>query len=215
MLMLLALTALLAACIPGQEARALGDEAREIDGSEALATFAGGCFWCVESAFDGIDGVLEAVSGYIGGEAAGASYEDVSSGRTAHFEAVEVRYDPSRITYEELLDIFWRQIDPTDAGGQFVDGGSQYRSAVFWHDDEQRTLAEASRDALAANGPFDEPIVTEIVQAGPFFPAEEYHQDFYEKRPLRYRYYRRACGRNQRVEEIWGERAYQGIPDHR
>jgi peptide methionine sulfoxide reductase msrA/msrB len=167
------------------------------------AVFAGGCFWCTEADFEKIDGVIEAVSGYTGGEMAGPTYRQVSSGGTGHVEAVKVIYDPDRVTYTELLRVFWRHIDPTDDGGQFVDRGSQYRSAVFYADEAQRRLAEASKQKLAAEGPFDKPIVTDILPLGPFYPAEEYHQDYYEKNPIRYHWYRSGSGRDRFLESAW------------
>ena len=170
------------------------------------ATFAGGCFWCMESAFQELDGVYTVTSGYTGGTQADPTYEQVSTGSTGHAEAIEVRYDPQQISYDDLLGVFWRRIDPTDAGGQFADRGSQYRSAIFYHDDEQRALAEASRDALAESGRFDQPIVTDIVAAGPFYPAEEYHQDFYLKDP-RFETYRLHSGRLPFLERVWGDEA--------
>jgi peptide methionine sulfoxide reductase msrA/msrB len=167
------------------------------------ATFAGGCFWCTESDFEKADGVVEVISGYTGGHKENPTYEEVSSGVTGHIESVQVIYDPAKISYEQLLDVFWRHIDPTDAGGQFVDRGSQYRSAIFYQDDEQRRLAEESKAKLAQSGRFDKPVVTEIVKLGPFYPAEDYHQDYYKKNPLRYKYYRYGSGRDQFLERVW------------
>lgn len=167
------------------------------------ATFAGGCFWCMEAPFEKLEGVKEVVSGYTGGHKDSPSYEEVSDGTTGHAEAIEVLYDPSEITYSELLDVFWRQIDPTDAGGQFVDRGSQYRSAVFYHTEEQRKLAERSRKELGRSGRFKEPIVTEIVPAVKFYRAEKYHQDYYKKYPVRYRIYRFNSGRDRYMKKIW------------
>ena len=169
------------------------------------ATFAGGCFWCTESDFEKVDGVVEVISGYTGGHTKNPTYEEVSSGVTGHIESVQVIYDPAKVSYEQLLDVFWRHVDPTDAGGQFVDRGTQYRSAIFYQDDEQRREAEASRDRLAKSGRFDKPIVTEILKLGPFYPAEEYHQDYYKKNPLRYKYYRYGSGRDQFLEKTWGK----------
>jgi peptide methionine sulfoxide reductase msrA/msrB len=168
------------------------------------ATFAGGCFWCSESDFEKVDGVVDAISGYTGGDRANPTYEEVSSGRTKHMEAVQVIYDPSKITYKELLGVFWMHIDPTDTGGQFVDRGSQYRTAIFWHDEEQKRLAEESKKALEASGRFKKPIATEIVKFKAFYPAEDYHQDFYKTSPLRYNSYRRHSGRDQFIERHWG-----------
>ncbi|MCW9057943.1 MAG: peptide-methionine (S)-S-oxide reductase MsrA [Gammaproteobacteria bacterium] len=171
----------------------------------AAAIFAGGCFWCVEADFDKVTGVLDTQSGYIGGERPDPTYDEVSAGGTGHAEAVRITYDPAQVSYQKLLDVFWRSIDPTTPDRQFCDRGSQYRSAIFYLNEEQRRLAEASRAALDADKPFPDPIVTEINPAGEFYPAEEYHQDYYRKNPLRYRYYRFSCGRDQRLEELWGE----------
>jgi peptide methionine sulfoxide reductase msrA/msrB len=159
----------------------------------------------MEPPFQELEGVYSVISGFTGGSEKDPTYKQVSSGETGYAEAVQVRYDPSRVTYEQLLHVFWRQIDPTDPGGQFADRGSQYRTAVYWHDDEQRELAEKSRDELAASGPFDGPIVTEIVEAGPFYPAEEYHQDFYLKDYKTYKSYRSASGREPFLQRVWGD----------
>jgi peptide methionine sulfoxide reductase msrA/msrB len=167
------------------------------------AVFAGGCFWCTESDFEKVDGVIDAVSGYTGGHMKNHTYEQVSSGVTGHVEAVKVIYDPQKVSYEQLLAVFWRHVDPTDDGGQFVDRGSQYRSAIFYADSEQKRLAEASRQELAASGHFDRPIVTEILPLGEFYPAEDYHQDYYKKNPLRYHWYRSGSGRDQFLEKTW------------
>jgi peptide methionine sulfoxide reductase msrA/msrB len=173
------------------------------DGSLAVATFAGGCFWCMEPPFERLAGVDDVISGYAGGTEENPSYEEVSAGATGHAEVVRVRYDPAKVSYQKLLEVFWRQIDPTDAGGQFVDRGRQYRTAIFYHDEEQRRLAEASKQALEESGRFDQPIVTEITPAGPFYPAEDYHQDYYKTNPLRYKYYRWGSGRDQFLEKVW------------
>jgi peptide-methionine (S)-S-oxide reductase len=170
----------------------------------ATATFAGGCFWCMEPPFEGQDGVVSVTAGYTGGHVANPSYEQVSDGGTGHAESVQIVFDPKKISYSKLLDIFWHNIDPTAKNRQFCDVGEQYRSAIFYHDPEQKKLAEASRDELQASGRIGRPIVTEIVQAGPFYPAEDYHQDYYKKNPLRYRFYRANCGRDARLEEVWG-----------
>lgn len=167
------------------------------------AVFAGGCFWCTESDFEKVDGVVEVISGYTGGRLANPTYQQVSSGGTGHVEAVKVVYDPDRVAYAQLLQVFWRHVDPTDAGGQFVDRGSQYRSVVFYSTDQQRSLAEASQKSLAASGRFGKPIATEILPLGEFYPAEDYHQDYYKKSPIRYRYYRSASGRDQFLEKTW------------
>jgi len=169
------------------------------------ATFAGGCFWCVESDFEKLPGVVKVISGYTGGNKENPSYEEVSSGTTGHVEAVQVYYDPSKLTYAELLDYFWRHIDPTDAGGQFVDRGSQYRSVIFYHDEEQRRLAEKSKEDLGKSGKFNKPIVTEIIKFTKFYEAEEYHQDYYRKNPLRYKFYRYNSGRDQFLGKVWGK----------
>ncbi len=168
----------------------------------ASAVFAGGCFWCMEQPFDDLDGVLSTTSGYTGGSVPDPTYEQVSAGNTGHVEAVEVVYDPERIGFDELLAMFWRNIDPLDDGGQFCDRGSPYRTAIFVHDTEQRRLAEASRQAIREQ--LGQPLATPIRDAGPFYAAEDHHQDYYRKNPLRYRYYRRGCGRDARLEELWG-----------
>ena len=169
------------------------------------ATFAGGCFWCMEPPFEKLDGVKEVVSGYTGGHKENPTYEEVSSGKTGHVEAVQVSFDPSRISYGRLLDVLWRQIDPTDPGGQFVDRGAQYRSVIFSHTPEQKALAQKSRDELQKSGRFKKPIVTEILPAGKFYPAEEYHQDYYKKNPIRYKFYRYNSGRDQFLKKVWGD----------
>jgi peptide methionine sulfoxide reductase msrA/msrB len=169
------------------------------------ATFAGGCFWCMEPPYEKEQGVKTAVSGYIGGHKKNPTYEEVSAGRTGHAEAVEITYDPSVISYNDLLDIFWRQINPTDRGGQFVDRGTQYRSAIFYHNADQKRLAEASRDAYQASGRYDKPIVTEIAPATTFYRAEEYHQDYYSKNPIRYKIYRYGSGRDRYLDKVWGD----------
>lgn len=169
----------------------------------ATATFAGGCFWCMEPPFDKLDGVKATISGYTGGHKANPSYKEVSSGTTGHVEAVRVIYDPAVISYEALLDVFWRNIDPTDADGQFVDRGKQYRSVIFYHDDTQRRLALESKKALQESARFQKPVVTEILPAEPFYPAEEYHQDYYKKNPVRYHFYRYRSGRDQFLESVW------------
>ena len=172
----------------------------------AKATFAGGCFWCVEEVFDAVPGVLMTTSGYTGGRTDEPTYEQVSSGGTGHAEAVEVVYDPARVSYAQLLDAFWRNIDPTTPDRQFCDKGSQYRAAIFYHDDEQRRLAEESKQRLEASGRFER-VVTEISPAGRFWPAEEYHQDYYEKNPVRYKFYKFGCGREGRLDDLWGDRS--------
>jgi peptide-methionine (S)-S-oxide reductase len=171
----------------------------------AKATFAGGCFWCMEPPYDKLDGVMSTISGYAGGKKKNPTYEEVSAGNTGHTEVVQVTYDPKKITYEKLLDVFWRNVDPLTANRQFCDVGSQYRTAIFYHDENQKRLAEESKKALSKR--FKEPIVTEIVAATEFYPAEDYHQDYYIKNPLRYKYYRYNCGRDQRLEALWGPAA--------
>lgn len=170
----------------------------------AKATFAGGCFWCVESDFDKVPGVRSTTSGYIGGKVANPSYEQVSAKGTGHAEAVEIVYDPKAVSYEQLLEYFWRTIDPTTRDRQFCDAGSPYRTAIFVHDAQQLAAAKASLDKLAQNKPFKEPIVTEITLAGPFYAAEDYHQNYYRKNPIRYKYYRTSCGRDERIRQLWG-----------
>ncbi len=170
------------------------------------ATFAGGCFWCVESDLEKVDGVVEVISGYTGGHKDNPSYGAVSSGGTGHVEAVQVLYDPDKVSYKELLEAFWRHIDPTDPGGQFVDRGEQYRSAIFYHDDEQRHEAEASKKTLQDSGLFQKPVVTEIIPFKRFFKAEDHHQDYYKTHALRYKYYRSGSGRDQFLKKVWGSR---------
>lgn len=170
------------------------------------ATFAGGCFWCTEADFEKVPGVVKVVSGYTGGSKENPSYEEVSSGTTGHVEAVQVYYDPSKVSYEQLLDAFWKQIDPTDPGGQFVDRGAQYRSVIFFHDEEQKSLAEASKQELAKSRRFQKPIATEILRLGKFYEAEEYHQDYYKKHAVKYKFYRYNSGRDQFLSKVWGEK---------
>ncbi|GFZ80467.1 peptide methionine sulfoxide reductase MsrA [Pseudohongiella nitratireducens] len=172
---------------------------------QAVATFAGGCFWCMEPPFDELEGVSSTISGYIGGHVENPSYEQVTTGRTGHAEAMQVTYDPEVVDYATLLDVYWQNIDPLDSGGQFCDRGSSYRSTIFVHTAEQRELAEASKQEIVASGQLNGEIVTPIEEATTFYPAEEYHQDYYEKNPLRYRFYKWNCGREQRLEEVWGE----------
>ena len=169
------------------------------------ATFAGGCFWCMEPPFEKLDGVKAVISGYTGGSKVNPTYEEVSSGSTGHVEAVEVIYDPAKVSYQKLLDVFWRQVNPTDGGGQYVDRGSSYLTGIFYHSDEQERLAEASKQALERSGRYDRPIVTPIRPAGPFYRAEAYHQDYYKKNPIRYKFYRYNSGRDQYLERIWGK----------
>ena len=169
-----------------------------------IATFAGGCFWCVESDFEKVDGVIEAISGYAGGHQENPTYKEVSAGGTGHTEAVQIRYDPDKITYKELLDVLWRHMDPTDASGHFVDRGSQYRPAIFYHDEQQKRIAEESKAELEKSGRFTKPIATEIVPLTKFYTAEDYHQDYYSKNPLRYKMYRYGSGRDQFLKRTWG-----------
>jgi peptide-methionine (S)-S-oxide reductase len=173
----------------------------------AVATFAGGCFWCMEPPYEKLPGVVEVISGYTGGSKANPTYEQVSAGSTGHAEAVQVVYDPKKVTYEQLLDVFWHNIDPTVKDRQFCDGGSQYRSAIYYMDNAQRQAAEASLAALQKSKPFKEPIVTQIAMAGAFYPAEDYHQDYYKKNPVRYQIYRSGCGRDARLKQLWGDKA--------
>jgi peptide-methionine (S)-S-oxide reductase len=172
--------------------------------SIGIATFAGGCFWCTEADFDKVPGVISTTSGYIGGTTVNPTYKQVSAGKTGHVEAVQVRFDPAKTNFAKLLAAFWPTIDPLTPDRQFCDGGSQYRSAIFYHDAEQKRQAEASKAALAASGRFTQPIVTEILPATEFYPAEEYHQDYHMKNPIRYSYYRSNCGRDARLAEVWG-----------
>ena len=184
------------------------------DDGLAVATFAGGCFWCVESDFDKVPGVVETISGYTGGTVVNPSYRQVTRGGTGHREAVRIRYDPKQVSYERLLHIFWRSVDPTDGGGQFCDRGESYQTAIFVGNEEQRRLAEASRETLEQSTVLDAPVVTPIEMAGEFYPAEDYHQDYYRKNPVRYRFYRFSCGRDSRVQQLWGRQAHDGIGDH-
>jgi peptide-methionine (S)-S-oxide reductase len=190
-----------------------GAEPSSAPARTATAIFAGGCFWCMEPPFDALDGVLETTSGYTGGKLDHPTYEQVSAGGTGHAEALRVTYDPARVGYERLLEVFWHNIDPLRHDAQFCDEGDQYRSAIFYSDDEQRRLAEVSKAALEASHRFDRPVVTEIVPAKTFYPAEDYHQDYYRKNPIRYRYYRFNCGRDARLGELWGDKA--GEPVHK
>ena len=176
----------------------------------AKATFAGGCFWCMEPPYDTLDGVISTTSGYTGGTKANPTYEEVSAGITSHAEAVEVLYDPGKVTYAELLEVFWRNIDPTTDDRQFCDKGRQYRTAIYYHNEEQGSLAEQSKQAVEQSKDFPGPILTEITAATAFYPAEDYHQDFYVKNPFRYKFYRYSCGRDQRLEDLWGPMEAKG-----
>jgi peptide-methionine (S)-S-oxide reductase len=174
---------------------------------KALATFAGGCFWCMEPPYDKLDGVISTTSGYMGGNKKFPTYAEVSNGTTGHTEVVQVVYDPAKVSYEKLLEVYWRNVDPTVKDRQFCDVGSQYRTAIFVHGDEQRKAAEKSKDQLAKTKPFKDEIVTPIAAAGDFWPAEDYHQDYYTKNPVRYTYYRTGCGRDARLKALWGAAA--------
>ena len=173
----------------------------------AKATFAGGCFWCMEPPFDKLDGVISTTSGYTGGTKVNPTYQEVSAGTTGHAESVQVVYDPKKVSYEKLLDVFWHNVDPTQKDAQFCDHGTQYRTAIYVHDAEQKRLAEASKAALDKSKPFKGAIVTEITQATTFYPAEDYHQDYYLKNPVRYKYYRTGCGRDSQLNDVWGAAA--------
>lgn len=172
----------------------------------ATATFAGGCFWCMEAPFDKLDGVLSTTSGYSDGHSNNPTYKEVSAGSTGHTEVIQIKYDASKISYSELLAVFWKNIDPTSKDGQFCDRGNQYRSGIYYHDQAQQKEAEASLKLLQQNKPFKAAIVTEIKAATTFYPAESYHQDYYQTNPIRYKYYRFSCGRDQRLEELWGKK---------
>ena len=183
---------------------ALTGVAEQPAAGQAVATFAGGCFWCMEPPFDALPGVISTTSGYMGGGKQNPSYAEVSSGGTGHAEVVQVVYDPKKVSYEKLLEAFWKNVDPTVRDRQFCDIGSQYRTAIFYHSEEQRRLAEASKAALMRTRPFKDEIVTPIAAAGAFWPAEEYHQDYYIKNPVRYKFYRTGCGRDARLKQLWG-----------
>jgi peptide methionine sulfoxide reductase msrA/msrB len=189
----------------GPSLSARGAAPAAVPAGVARATFAGGCFWCMEAPFDKVPGVVRTTSGYTGGLVKNPSYEQVSEGSTGHAEALQVAYDPARVSYEQLLEVFWRNVDPTDAGGQFCDRGRQYRTGIFYDGEAQKRAAEDSKRALAASGRLPKPIVTEIVRLEAFYPAEEYHQDFYRKSPVRYTTYRAGCGRDRRLAELWGK----------
>lgn len=172
---------------------------------QAKATFAGGCFWCMEEAFEGVEGVVSVVSGYTGGQVENPTYEQVSAGGTGHTESIEVTYDPEEVTYKQLLDVFWRNVDPITPNAQFCDHGNQYRTGIFYHDENQKQLIDESKQRIESSKTFPESIVTEIAPATVFYPAEEYHQDFYTKNPIRYKYYKWNCGRAKRLEQLWGK----------
>ena len=183
------------------------------DGLE-VATFAGGCFWCVESDFDYVPGVVSTTSGYTGGDLENPTYKRVGVGGTGHREAVQIVYDPEKVEYAALLDVFWHSVDPTDGGGQFCDRGESYETAIFANSPDQKRLAEESKRAIGQSAVLNQPIVTPIELAGPFYPAEDYHQDYYQKNPIRYKFYRYRCGRDDRIEELWGADALRGIAKH-
>lgn len=191
----------------GCSARAGEKKTGEKPEHTATATFAGGCFWCMEPPFDALDGVISTTSGYTGGHEKNPTYRSVSAGGTGHAESVQVVYDPDQITYEKLLDVYWHNIDPTVKDQQFCDHGHQYRTAIFYDGEEQKAAAEASKARLDEKRPFKEKIVTEIVAAGEFYPAEDYHQNYYKKNPVRYKFYRTSCGRDRRLHELWGDAA--------
>ncbi len=202
---LVAGTALMAVILGGAVSPTAGrsDQTSAPATAPATATFAGGCFWCMEPPFDALDGVVSTTSGYTGGRTKNPTYEQVSEGRTGHAEVLQVVYDPSKIGYEQLLEVYWRNVDPLDGGGQFCDRGPQYRPAIFFHSAEQQQQAEASKQRVATR--LGRPIATEIVQASTFYAAEDYHQDYYKKNPVRYKFYSWNCGRAQRLERIWGK----------
>ena len=203
---ILALGGLLAACeSTAAQAPQPKTSASTVE-SPGVAIFAGGCFWCTESDFDKIPGVIETTSGYIGGHVENPTYEQVSAGTSGHIEAVRVRFDPSKTSYAKLLEAFWPTIDPVTANAQFCDRGTQYRSAIFYSNPEEQQLAEASKTALDKSGRLPAPVVTEILAASTFFPAEDYHQNYHQRNPLRYNYYRNGCGRDQRLEQLWGKK---------
>ena len=189
-------------CLPLIPLLSAQQAASDVAEGQAVATFAGGCFWCMEPPFDKLDGVISTTSGYSGGHQDNPTYKQVSAGQTGHTEVIQVVYDPDKVTYQQLLETFWVNIDPLTANAQFCDRGSQYRSGIFYHDPEQQKLAEASAKAIQAM--FDKPVVTEITEFSKFYPAEDYHQDYYTKNPVRYNYYRWGCGRDKRLEELWG-----------
>lgn len=196
------------------DAIAAGDTKTMPAKGEAVATFAGGCFWCVESDFDHVPGVARTISGYTGGLLKDPTYRQVSAGNSGHVEAVQIYYDPGKTSYEALLDVFWHSVDPTDTGGQFCDRGDSYATAIFANTAEQQKIAEASRARLNKSDVLKRPIVTPVRTAGAFYPAEGYHQDYYRKNPLRYKFYRLSCGRDARIKELWGADAHKGIEKH-
>lgn len=203
---ILVLGGLLAACEPSAAQAPQPQASASTVENPGVAIFAGGCFWCTESDFDKVPGVIETTSGYIGGHVDNPTYEQVSAGSSGHIEAVRVRFDPSKTSYAKLLEAFWPTIDPITANAQFCDRGPQYRSAIFYSNAEEQQLAEASKAALDKSGRLPAPVVTEILAASTFYPAEDYHQDYYQRNPLRYNYYRNGCGRDQRLEKLWGKK---------
>lgn len=190
------------------------DSSRAADDGIEVATFAGGCFWCVESDFDKVHGVVRTVSGYTGGDVENPTYHQVSAGGTGHYEAVQIFFDPEKVSYETLLDVLWHSVDPTDDGGQFCDRGESYKTAIFANTPEQKHLAEDSKRQLEESASLDRPIVTPVETAGPFYPAEDYHQNYYRENPIRYNLYRYRCGRDARIKELWGDDALRGIAEH-
>jgi len=210
--MAIAVTILLIAV--AQESIGMNDKKQNMsgEGMYSSATFAGGCFWCMEPPFEKLDGVIEVTSGFAGGKEKNPEYKKVASGMTGHVEAVTIKYDPEKVTYETLLEVFWRQIDPTDKDGQFVDRGFQYSTAIFYYNEEQKRLAEESKKKLEKSGRYDKPIVTRIVPATTFYNAEEYHQDYYKKNPLRYKYYRGGSGRDKYLKKTWKEHEREFTP---
>jgi peptide-methionine (S)-S-oxide reductase len=199
-----ALAALTFATLTGRPARAAGTAQPAPRAGLARATFAGGCFWCMEPPFERLPGVVDVISGYTGGQRVDPTYEEVSSGGTGHLESVQVVYDPAKVSYQKLLDVFWRNIDPTTPNRQFCDVGEQYGTAIFYHDEEQKKLALESKAQVEKTKPFPQPVVTPVRAAGEFYRAEDYHQDYYKKNPVRYRFYRFNCGRDQRLKQLWG-----------
>lgn len=179
-----------------------------------VAIFAGGCFWCVESDFDAVPGVVRTTSGYTGGITPNPTYQQVTSKETGHYEAVQIHYDPKKVSYKTLVDILWRSVDPTDDGGQFCDRGQSYKTAIFATSPEQKRIAEESKREIEDSGVLKRPIVTPVLDASPFFPAEDYHQNYYKKNPVRYKFYRYRCGRDERIQALWGTEAHRGIAKH-
>ncbi len=192
------------ACLLATGAMAQAPKAPAVPAATAVATFAGGCFWCMEPPYDKLPGVISTTSGYMGGTVKNPTYEEVSAGRTGHTEVVQVSYDPAKVSYEQLLEVFWKNIDPTVKDRQFCDSGTHYRTSIFVHTDQQKKLADNSKALLSMTKPFKDPIVTPVLAAADFWPAEEYHQNYYIKNPVRYNYYRTGCGRDARLKSLWG-----------